>query len=101
MKNTCPKFKVSTTELASESLKRTAVGGNFGIHLNTTGTLYVGGINPATAPISVLGSIIDVVGSLGARLNFTNLSAASAGALVGYVTVKVDGTDRKIPYYAV
>jgi hypothetical protein len=98
---TVTKFKVSTTELSSESLKRTAVGGNFGIHLNTTGTLYVGGTNAATAPINVLGSIVNIVGSIGARLNFTSLSAASAGALVGYVTIKVDGTDRKLPYYAV
>jgi hypothetical protein len=94
-------FKVSTTELASESLTRTAVGGNFGIYLDTAGILYLGGTNAATAPINVLGSIVDVVGNAGARLNFTNLSSASAGALVGYVTIQVDGTDRKIPYYAV
>ena len=94
------KFKVSTTELSSLSIKRTAIGGNFGIHLDTTGILYFGGTNAATAPISVLGAIVDVVGNVGARLNFTNLSSASAGALVGYITIKVDGTDRKIPYYA-
>jgi hypothetical protein len=98
---TVTKFKVSTTELSSETLQRTAVGGNFGIHLNTTGILYFGGINPATAPITVSGTIVNVVGNVGARLNFTNLSSASAGALVGYFTVNVDGTDRKIPYYAV
>lgn len=95
------KFKVSTTELVSESLKRTAVGGNFGIHLDTAGILYLGGTNAATAPINFLGSIVDVVGNVGARLNFTNLSSASAGGLEGFVTIKVDGTDRKIPYHAV
>jgi hypothetical protein len=93
------KFKVSTTELASESLKRTAVAGNFGIHLDAAGTLYLGGANAGTAPMTVLGSNINVVGTAG-RLNFVSLSSVSAGSIDGYLTIKVDGTDKKIAYYA-
>lgn len=97
---TTTKFKVSTTELSSESLKRTATGGNFGIHLDATGSLYIGGTNAGSAPMNILGSDINIAGT-SARLNFVNLSAGSAGSIVGYVTIKVDGTERKLAYYAV
>jgi hypothetical protein len=97
---TATKFKVSTTELSSESLKRTVASGNFGVHLDVAGTLYLGGVDAATAPMTVLGSNINVIGTVG-TLNFISLSAGSAGAIAGYVTIKVDGTDRKLAYYAV
>jgi hypothetical protein len=97
---TATKFKVSTTELSSESLKRTATGGNFGIHLSATGTLYVGGTNAGTAPMTILGADVNVIGSVG-TLNFVSLTSASAGSIAGYITVKIDGTNRKLAYYAV
>lgn len=33
--------------------------------------------------------------------NFTQGTSATAGALQGYIKVRVNGTDRRIPYYAV
>jgi len=97
---TATKFKVSTTELSSESLKRTATGGNFGIHLSATGTLYIGGTNASTSPITITGNTASVVGTVG-TLNFVSLTSPSAGSVAGYITVKIDGTDKKLAYYDV
>ncbi len=38
--------------------------------------------------------------SIGPKLNFISTTGGSAGAFQGYIVVQVNGTDRKIPYYA-
>jgi len=57
-----------------------------------------GGGNSTRIIIDDVNSQIDINN----KPNFSNVSVAgSAGALQGYFTMKINGTDRKIPYYAV
>jgi hypothetical protein len=46
--------------------------------------------------------LTSTIGFTGSVISFDNVpSSATAGAIVGYITIKINGTNRKIPYYAV
>lgn len=98
---------VATEILADTTLIKNAAGNTIGVMENVGGDLQVGAdedlILAANADIRVspTGDIVLEPQGGTARINFDVPAGGTAGALVGYISVKIQGTERKIPYYAV
>ena len=95
------------TELTDGLLARTATTGDLALSAGSTGSLRLG--TGTNYPLDISGSIINVGNASGKRLNFTGAGATTVGAAggaaalpatpLGYVTMRVNNADIKIPYY--
>lgn len=91
------------TVLTQGILQTLPTSANLEILCGSSGTLYLGsGDTGGIAPVAVYGNIFEIRDAAeGYRLNFDNNTSASAGSSAGYITIQVNGVDKKIQYFNV